>query len=331
MKMRFQILAVLTVPVLVAATGCGQVRARMAFKDGNKLYKEENYKQAILEYQRATEIEPDMAEAWFYLGSCHQALFRPGKDTADNREHLEKAIEFYKKSLETNKGTTEGLKKVKANALGALTAIYTEEPFKNFDLAQQYANELVQANPDDAKNLYAMANLYEKFGKIDQAEQTYRKVAEMNQQDPKACGALAAFYNKPLWEGRSKFDQAIEILQRCATLDPNDPGGYQKVATFYWDKAYRDPLLGDPQKDDYADKGLEAVEKALSIKPDYFEAIIFKGLLYRVKAQVAKSPQLRAQYLDQAATLQKQGLELKKEQVAEASAAASPSPSAPGS
>jgi tetratricopeptide (TPR) repeat protein len=144
----------------------------------------------------------------------------------------------------------------------------------------------------------------------------------MNPNDPKACGALAAFYNKPLWEGRSRFDDAIEILQRCATLDPSDPGGYQKVASFYWDKAYRDPMLGDQEKDQYADKGLEAVDKALEIKPDYFEAIIYKGLLFRVKAQVARSPQLRAQYLDQAATLQKVGLDLKKEQEAQAASAA---------
>jgi tetratricopeptide (TPR) repeat protein len=321
MKMRFQVLAI-AAGLSLAAAGCARVQARAAFKDGNKLYKDENYKQAIVEYQRAAELEPGMAEAWFYLGSSHQALFRPGRETPENRQNMEKAIEYYKKSLETNKGDNEGLKRVKANALGALTAIYTEEPFKDFELAQRYANELVQENPNDSKNLYAMANLYEKFGEIGQAEATYRKVAEMNPNDPKACGALAAFYNKPLWEGRSRFDDAIEILQRCATLDPSDPGGYQKVASFYWDKAYRDPMLGDQEKDQYADKGLEAVDKALEIKPDYFEAIIYKGLLFRVKAQVARSPQLRAQYLDQAATLQKVGLDLKKEQEAQAASAA---------
>ena len=68
---------------------------------------------------------------------------------------------------------------------------------------------------------------------------------------------------------------------------PQQPAGYQKVATFYWDKAYRDPLLTDEQKRQYADKGMEAVDKALSIKPDYFEAVIYKGLLFRVKATVA--------------------------------------------
>lgn len=324
MKMRVQALAVGA--VLLFSVGCAKVQSRAAFKDGNREYTSENFKRAIAHYERAVELDPNLAEAWFYLGSSYQATYRPGKDTPDNNELLQKAIDAYKQSLEKNPGTTEQQKKVKTNTLGALIAIHSDEPFKDFDIAQQYAQQLVAENPNDAKNLYALANLYEKFDQVDQAEETYRKVAELNPNDPKACGALAAFYNKPLWEGRSKFDQAIEVLQRCASLAPDDPGGYQKVASFYWDKAYRDPLITDEQKRDYAEKGMEAVDKALSLKPDYFDAVIYKGLLYRVMASVAKDPRQRAQYLDQAQTLQKQGLELRKQQQAAEAAAGSPAP-----
>jgi tetratricopeptide (TPR) repeat protein len=271
-----------------------------------------------------------MPEALFYLGSSHQALYRPGKESPENREHLEKAIEHYKRSIEVNQGTTENEKQVQANALAALTGIYSDDPFKNYDEADKYAAQLVQANPEDMRNQFAYANLYEKFGRVDQAQEVYEKVFAQHPSDVKACGALAAFYNKPLWEGRSKFDLAIETLDKCAALAPDDPQGYQKVATFYWDKAYRDPLLDDPQKDTYADKGLEAVDKALQLKPDYVDAIIYKGLLYRVKALVAKNPRVRQQYLDQAQTLQKQGLELKKQQAAEAEAAAAAATPPPG-
>jgi tetratricopeptide (TPR) repeat protein len=326
MKTRFLIL---TMAVLVPALGgCGKIQSKMAFKDANKDYKEENYKKAIPGYEKAVRLDPSLAEAWFYLGSAHQALYRPGKEGAENKAHLDAAIENYKKSLEVNPAHDDRLKKVKMNTLAALTSIYSDDPYRNYDEANKYAEQLVQENPNDAKNLYAKANLYEKFNKIDEAENTYKHVAELNPNDPKACGALAAFYNKPLWDSKSKFDQAIEVLKRCASLTPNDAGGYQKLATFFWDKAYRDPLLTDEQKEMYADKGLEMVDKALTLKPDYFEAVIFKGLLYRVKANSAKNPQLKQQYLDQALALQKQGLEMKK-QAAEAEAAASPPP-APG-
>jgi tetratricopeptide (TPR) repeat protein len=159
-----------------------------------------------------------------------------------------------------------------------------------------------------------MANLYEKFGHIDLAEQTYSRAWELNPSDVKACGALAAFYNKPLWEAHSRFDDAIGVLERCAALAPDDPTGFYKVATFYWDKAYRDPMLDDKQKEEYADKGLAAVEKALSLKSDYIDAIVYKGLLYRVKATTTKDRREAFQLLEEAQLLQKRALDLRREQ-----------------
>lgn len=359
MNRRLHLLAPL---MLLAAfgTGCAKVQAKAAFKDGNKNYKEENFKRAIENYQRAVDKDPDFAEAWFYLGSANQALYRPGKESPENKAYLDRAIEAYKKSLETNTADTENLKKVRTNTLGALTGIYSDDPYKDFETAQRYAQELLKDNPDDPKNLYAIANLYEKFGRIDLAEQTYKKVAEQTerhyrevQSNPppatpvkktsdgqaaptpteealdqaiKGCGAMAAFYNKPLWEGRSRFDDAIATLQRCTGLKPDEPEGYQKIATFFWDKAYRDPMISDEQKRDYAEKGMQAVDKALELKPDYFEAIIYKGLLYRVKAAVEQNPRLRQQYLEQAAQLQKQALEIKKQQTEEAAQASTAAP-----
>jgi tetratricopeptide (TPR) repeat protein len=323
MRLRCPVSAFGALLIVVSCTSCGRLQARQAFKDGNKQYKDEHFKQAIDRYEEAVQKNPGMAEAWFYLGSSHQALNRPGKNLPENKEHLDKAIDAYKKSLEANPSPHgDNLKKVRVNTLGALIQIYSDDPYRDFDVAYGYANQLVQENPNDTKNLYALANLYKKFEKVEQAEETYRKIAETNPNDTKACGALAGFYNEPLWNGRSKFEQAIEVLQRCAALDPNDAGGWQKVATFYWDKAYRDPVLSDEQKNQYADKGLEAVDKALALKPEYFEAVIYKNLLFRVKASVTKDPRLKQQYIDQALALQKQGLELKKQQAEAAAAAA---------
>jgi tetratricopeptide (TPR) repeat protein len=326
-RYRASLLAVL-LPLVLCGTGCDLVKAKAAFKDGNRLYKEENYRKAIAEYERAVQLKPDFAEAHFYLASSHQALYRPGKEGAENKEHLDAALQHYLKALEVNKANTPALKELRLKTLEQLTVAYSDPPLTDYEKALGYAEQIVKDNPNDTKNLYAMGGLYEKFNRVNEAEQTYEKVVEQNPKDVKACGALAAFYNKPLWDEqgnvwvenqskgarRSKFDQAIGVLEKCAAIDPTDPSGYQKVATFYWDKAYRDPNLSDKQKNDYADKGIAAVEEALKIKPDYWEAIIYKGLLYRVKAQVAKNPAERKQYLEQAVLLQKQAMELKKEQ-----------------
>ncbi len=314
---RTRILALaLVLPLLIG--GCGRLRAKQAFRDGNKAYKEENFKKARDLYARAVELDPNFSEAHFYLGSCWQSMYRPGKETAENKENLERAIEAYRKSIEVNDGSTPNLKTVKQNALAALTGIYADEPYRNFDEALKNAQQLVQENQNDPKNLFAMANLYEKFEHVGDAETAYKRVVELNPNDAKGCAALAGFYNKPLWEGRSRFEDAIATLERCATLDASDPTGFYKVAVFYWDKAFRDPMLDDKQKDVFADKGLEAVDKALGIKPDYVDGLVYKGLLLRVKAQVTSNQRLRQQYLDQAQTLAKQAKELRQQQAAEA-------------
>jgi tetratricopeptide (TPR) repeat protein len=313
MTRRFRpIFLMLLLPALTGV-GCARVKARAAYKDGNKLYKAEQFKKAIEEYERAIDLDSTLPEAHFYLANSHQALYRPGKDTPENKAHMEQAIEHYKLSLEHNDASSKNLKTIRQNALGFLSAIYSDDPFKNYDLAHEYAQKLADEAPGDAKAQFTLASLYEKFEKVDQAEVLYKKVAEDNPKDAKACGALAGFYNKPLWGGKSKFDDAVAVLDRCAALNPGDETGYYKIATFYWDKAFRDSTLTNPQKEQYADKGLEAVDKALLIKPDFIDAIVYKNLLFRVKAQVAPNIRAAQQYLDQANALRDRATELRKQ------------------
>ncbi len=327
--------------LVVGGVGCDLIKAKAAFKDGNKLYEQESFRNAIEEYERAVALKPDFAEAHAYLASAHQSLFRPEQEDEENRMHLDKAIEHYEASLAVNKGGTPNLEAVRLTALSSLTGIYSDPPVENFERALFWAEELVKDNPSDIKNMYGIANLYEKFERVDDAEATYLRVVQANPEDPKACGALSAFYNKPLWdregnvwteesEGprRSRFEDTILIMESCAQLDPNDASGYYKVAIFYWNKAYRDPDINDQEKNEYADLGIEAVDRALGIQPDYWEAIISKGLLFRVKAQVAPSRSDRTALLERAQLLQKQALDLRQQRQEAADAAADLPPEA---
>ena len=62
------------------------------------------------------------------------------------------------------------------------------------------------------------------------------------------------------------------------------------MSTYYWDKAYRDFRLKDAEKLDMVMKGIESVDKAISIKDDYMEAIAYKNLLLRLQANLIKDP-----------------------------------------
>jgi hypothetical protein len=59
------------------------------------------------------------------------------------------------------------------------------------------------------------------------------------------------------------------------------------------------------------------VEKALAIKGDFVEALIYKGLLLREEAKLTRNPATRNSLIEEAQLLQKRAVELKKEQDAE--------------
>ena len=110
MKTSKPVVALALIALLGTGVGCARVRSKAAMKDGNKDYKEENFKKAVDDYERATRLDPNFSEAWFYLGSSHQAQYRPGKESPENKKQLEDAIAAFTKSLETNPGQTESQK-----------------------------------------------------------------------------------------------------------------------------------------------------------------------------------------------------------------------------
>ena len=96
---------------------------------------------------------------------------------------------------------------------------------------------------------------------------------------------LAGFYNR-----QGDFDKTMEALHARAEHEPNNPEAYYTIATYYWDKAYRDFRLTDADKMKFVQAGIEAVDKAIELKPDYIEALTYKNLLLRVQANLEKDP-----------------------------------------
>ena len=81
--------------------------------------------------------------------------------------------------------------------MGRLKTLISKNSYDEGDFWKIYdraAYDRVKARTDP-KNLFAMANLYEKFEHVVEAEEAYKKVVELNPNDAKGCAALAGFYN----------------------------------------------------------------------------------------------------------------------------------------
>lgn len=297
-----------TVAVAVAAAGCGQVnalKAKKSFKDANQLYQSQDYKGAAAKYEEVVSLDPSIGDAYFFLGNSYDNQYRATKrGDAANDAMLTKAIEAYKVASE--KATDPKIRKL---ALEYLVAAYGPDKLNDPAQSEPILQKMIDMDPKEPSNYFVLGKIYEDNGDYEKAEQTYIKAREMKPSAPEVYMTLAGFYNR-----QGEFDKTMEALKARAEQEPNNPEAYYTMATFYWEKAYRDFTTPEPKKIEYVQAGLQAVDKALSLKPDYFEALTYKNLLLRVQANLEKNPQKQQALLKEADQYRDKAQEIRNKQ-----------------
>jgi tetratricopeptide (TPR) repeat protein len=299
--------------VLALATtlvGCSQyakLQAKRSFKDANVLYAQQEYKRAAARYEEVVAGDPDMSVAYFYLANSYDNLYKPSrKGEAENDAYLTKAIQYYK--VATEKETEPTLRK---RSFEFLVAAYGPDKMNDPSQQEPIVNRMIQLDPQDSTNYFALAKIREDAGDYEKAEEVLLQAKQARPNDPQVYLQLAGFYNR-----QEEFDKTIDALTQRAAIEPNNPEAFYTISTYYWDKAYRDFRLKDPEKKQFVGKGLEQVDKALQLKPDYMEALTYKNLLLRLQANLEKDPAKQAALIKEADKLRDQALDLKKKQVA---------------
>ena len=136
----------------------------------------------------------------------------------------------------------------------------------------------------------------------DEAIKEYKNVLE---QDPKNVNSVKGIAY--LYLQMKKFDDAKTYYKKAVELDPNDPEAYYSVAVIDWTQSYQPRMeerakLGlkptDQLKDkkvcellrgknqDYVNEGIDLLNKAIKLRPDYDDAMAYMNLMYREKADI---------------------------------------------
>jgi tetratricopeptide (TPR) repeat protein len=200
---------------------------------------------------------------------------------------------------------------VKQRSLQYLVNAYGAEKLNDPTQAEPVVKAMIQLEPNEPTNYFVLADIYEDSGEYELAEQTYLKAKEVRPNDPAVYMQLAGYYNR-----QGDFEKTIEALNERVRIEPNNPEAYQTLATYYWDKSYRDFRLTPQEKMQYVLKGREAVDKAISIKSDYMEAVAYKNLLLRLQANLETNPARQQELLREADTLRDKAEELRKQKAA---------------
>lgn len=301
----------------LAAAGCSQVsmlKGRMAFKDATAAYKAQDYRTAAEKYEETIQeckgdaadcTDPALDAAYFYLANSYDNLYRPARrGEAANDELLQKAIANYQKSAEVDDDP-----QIKRLAMEYLVNAYGPDKLNDPSQAEPILLRMVEMDPKEPTTYFGLANIYEQSGDYERAEQMLTRAREMRPNDAQVYMQLAGFYNR-----QGEFDKTMEALHARAAQEPNNPEAYYTIATYYWEKAYRDFTTPEPDKITYVKQGIEAIDKAIELKPDYFEALTYKNLLLRVQATLEKDPKVQQALLREADQFRDRATEIRNKQ-----------------
>jgi tetratricopeptide (TPR) repeat protein len=309
-------LSTLALAVVLSTVGCGrvgQLKAMKAFKSANQAYQQQDYKRASDLYEEAVGADPNLAQAYFFLGNSYDNQFKPSKKgEAENDALLERAVKHYQTAAEKLSASEKPEdKKLGKLSLQYLVAAYGPDKLNDPAKAEPVVQRMIQLDPKDPANYFALAKIYEDAGAYENAEEILVKAKDSMPNDPTVYMSLASYYNR-----QGQFNKTINALEERASKEPNNPEAFYTISTFYWDEAFRDARLKENEKKEYVQKGIGAIDRALQIKPDYTEALVYKGLLLRLQANMEKDPAKQQALIKQATELRDRAEDLRKKKAA---------------
>jgi tetratricopeptide (TPR) repeat protein len=136
-------------------------------------------------------------------------------------------------------------------------------------------------------------------------QQAIDQYSEVLQRDPKNINSVKGIAY--LYLQMKKFEDAKKYYRKAVEADPNDPEPYYSVAVIDWTETYQPRMeerakLGLKPEEWLKDKkvcetlrakgwdivqdGIDNLNKALQLRPDYDDAMAYMNLMYREKADL---------------------------------------------
>jgi tetratricopeptide (TPR) repeat protein len=319
MQFRLTRILVVVLGISVAGAGCGKysinnLRAMKAFSDANHSYQRSDYKAAATGYENVIRLNPDFGYAYFFLGNSYDNLYKPAKKgEVENEGYLTKAIDNYKLATEKLTGHPEDPRELdlRKRSFEFLIASFGKDKMDDFSQAEPIAKQLIAMEPNEPLNYQTLGRLYEEGGRYDEAEAQFKKAIDIRPNDPVAHQLLAGYYHR-----QGQFDNTIKAFEDRARVEPNNPEAWHTISTYLQEKSFKEVKLPTAKVKEYVEKGIAYEDKALSLNPEYVDAMFFKQILMRQKALYEKDHTVQQNLLKQADEIKAKALEIQKKQTA---------------
>lgn len=143
--------------------------------------------------------------------------------------------------------------------------------------------------PDDRIARDALINMYLNANRTSQAIDYFQNYLKDHPADLEAVKSIATLYAK-----QGDFNQSLQWYEKITLLDSKNPETFYVYGVVCYEKVAKNPPADVNEKRDIIEKGKNALQHAIDMKPDYFESMAYLNLLWRQQALTETDP-LKAQ------------------------------------
>jgi tetratricopeptide (TPR) repeat protein len=264
------IIGALALGVVLMSSGCAKIKARDFIREGNALYKNGRYVEAIEKYDAAESLEPDGVTLYWNRACAAESQILKMKDATqreDRRKFADMALRDFQKWYDRLPEKTEhDAKELETHRLAILDADERCE-----DLLQYWLDRH-RAEPREEALYKRIARQYADCNKEDKKKEWYAKRTEDFPESAKAWHELAILEFEPLFpdaesalpynenlSSQDRIDRAgkvIELLNKATTIDAKFRDAFVWRAMAYSQKQFARRIVEDPQE--WGDK-IEAI------------------------------------------------------------------------
>ena len=202
--------AILVLGAALLLHGCAgdpQQQKAKAFERGEAYYADRRFAEAILEYKRATQLDPKFGRARFKLAESYAAI----NDLKNAYSEYVRAADLLTDDLEVQ---------IKAGNMLLLG--------RRFQEAKNRARAILQQDPDNLPGLLLLGNALAGLRDLDNAVAVTRRAASV---EPDRAGVLTNLGTLEL--ARGDRDGAEQAFAKAVRIAPTEPGVWLSQANFY--------------------------------------------------------------------------------------------------
>jgi tetratricopeptide (TPR) repeat protein len=255
-----------------------------------------------------------------FLAGCQKIQARVEireANTAYGKEDYATALKHYQRARQIDGRSFPDLDRMIGYSLIGMYVPEDKSPanVKNADAAAVELRRYLKIKPDDRIAREALINLYLNADRITDAINYFREWLQTHPADIEAVRSIATLYAK-----QGNFAESLNWYEKITLLDARNPEAFYTYGVVCYEKVAKNPPADMNERMQIIEKGKNALQKAISLKKDYFEALVYLSLLYRQQAPIEPDPVKQQALVAEANRIRDEAVAIVRRKKAEAAA-----------